>query len=398
MPVGTKGAMKGVFPHQLRGLGAEVCLNNTYHLLLRPGADLIARRGGVQLFMNWDGPILTDSGGYQAYSMADINAVDEEGVTFKSIISGDMIRLTPERATEVQNQLGADIIMALDDCPPSVDPAAAPVNQVRLRHAALRDAMHKAGYDHEARLDLSLDRTTRWLERCIGAHQRPQEQALFGIVQGGTDPERRSRAASEITRFDLPGFAIGGVAVGESAGDIARIVTHTAPLLPEEKPRYLMGVGYPRDLVAAVRAGVDMFDCVLPARNGRNANAFLTGVTGEGSQIRLRNARFAEDDGPLEAGCDCPACDPARFGWQTHGGRPFTRAYIRHLFLAEEMLGPMLVSLHNLRHFLRLMEDLRGTIGTDDWGGLAGRWPAAMGVGGAAALGNGGSKTPSEPA
>ena len=391
MPVGTRGAMKGVLPAQLRDCGAEICLNNTYHLLMRPGPDLVERRGGVHRFMCWDAPILTDSGGYQAYSMADINAVDEDGVTFKSVVTGTPIRLTPESATHVQNQLGADIIMAFDDCPPSVDPANAPVNQTRLRLAAMRDGGKRKAYDHEARLDLALERTTRWLERCAEAHRRPGEQALFGIVQGGADLDRRRRSAEDVTAIDLPGYAIGGVAVGESAGDIDRVVRHTAPLLPEAKPRYLMGVGYERDIVASVCAGVDMFDCVLPTRNGRNGNAFIqnpaheppreekAGPAPRAGQIRLRNARYAEDDRPIEPECDCPACDPATHGWPSPGGGPFTRAYIRHLFTCEEMLGPILVSLHNLRHFQRLMIDVRRAIANDAWLELARAWPGAAG-------------------
>ena len=390
MPVGTKAAIKGLLPPLVRGTGARCILANTYHLMLRPGEGLVARRGGLHGFMGWDGPILTDSGGYQAYSMADINAVDEDGVTFRSIVTGAPVRLGPEGAMRVQNALGADIIMAFDDCPPSVDPESGPINQTRLRQAALRDAQRAAGYDHEARLQLALDRTRRWLERCVVAHERPGEQALFGIVQGGTDAERRRASAEHVTGFDLPGYAIGGVAVGEAPGEIGRVTALTAPLLPEDRPRYLMGVGYPRDLVAAVRAGVDMFDCVLPTRNGRNANAFTRlDETGDGRhQIRLRNARFAEDDRPLDPGCDCPACDPARSGWPTPDGRAIGRAYLRHLFLSGEMLGPILVSLHNLRHYQRLMADLRRAIREDAWDWLAARWPgtrpALIGTDGAA--------------
>ena len=382
MPVGTKGSIKGIFPQQVREGGAQIVLNNTYHLMLRPGSELIQRRGGVHRFMNWDGPILTDSGGYQAYSMADINAIDEDGVTFKSILSGEKIRLTPEVSMRVQNELGPDIMMAFDDCPPSVDPTAGPTNQTRIRLAAERDRTgtgRRRGYSHEERLDLALERTTRWLERCRRAHANPETQALFGIVQGGTDLDRRARSVEEVCGIDLPGYAIGGGAGGGSGEDIKRVVRHTARMMPDDKPRYLMGVGYPRDLVASVCAGVDMFDCVLPTRNGRNANAFvrcLDESEGRG-QIRLRNARFAEDDRPLEADCDCQACDPARYGWPTVDGAPFTRAYIRHLFLAEEMLGPVLVSLHNLRFYQRLMIDVRATIANDDWLGLARRWPVA---------------------
>ncbi|MFK7882995.1 MAG: tRNA guanosine transglycosylase [Phycisphaerales bacterium] len=373
MPVGTRASVKGIQPHMVRQTGAQILLNNTYHLMLRPGSALIQRLGGVHRFMNWDGPILTDSGGYQAYSMADINAIDDDGVSFRSIIDGSKIRMTPESAMQTQNELGPDIMMAFDDCPPSVDPETGPVNQTRLRHATRRDS-GKGVYNHEARLDLANERTVRWLERCKAAHARADEQALFGIVQGGTDFARRDWCVERIANIDLPGYAIGGVAVGESPEDIAKVVRHTAPKMPESKPRYLMGVGYERDITSAVLAGVDMFDCVLPTRNGRNANAF-TCEAGEKGQIRLKNARFAEDLRPLEEGCDCPACDPASNGWATFDGQPFSRAYIRHLFAAEEMLGPILVTLHNLRFFQRLTADLRAAIRADDWSGFVTRRP-----------------------
>ena len=382
MTVGTRGTVKGLLPQLLHQIGAQVVLNNTYHMLLRPGPELVAEMGGVHRFMNWTGPILTDSGGYQAYSMADINAVDDDGVSFKSIIDGSMVRMTPESATRTQNLLGADIIMAFDDCPPSVDPEAGPTNQVRLRQAARRDSQRRKVYDHARRLAEANERTVRWLERCKAAHGRA-DQALFGIVQGGTDLEARRWCVERVCGVDLPGYAIGGVAVGESAEDIARVTRFTAPLLPPDKPRYLMGVGYERDIVAAVRAGVDMFDCVLPTRNGRNANAFTR--TG---QIKLRNAKFARDGSAIEAGCDCPACEPAGNGWATPEGRAFTRGYIRHLFMAEEMLGPILVSLHNLRHFQRLMLDIRRAVRDDDWSGFARSWPvAASGLEGVSRIG-----------
>lgn len=368
MPVGTQGSVKGILPEQVRQVGAQIVLANTYHLLLRPGPDLIARRGGLQTFTGWGGPMLTDSGGYQAYSMADINQVSDEGVAFKSMIDGSTIELSPERAMEVQHALGADIIMAFDDCPPSVDPAT--FNQTRKRLAAQRLSSFGPDYDHGRRLDEANERTIRWLERCAATHRasgRADRQALFGIVQGGVDLDRRTRSVEQVCSVDLPGYAIGGVAVGEGFADIVRVVDHTAPQLPQDRPRYLMGVGYERDLVAAVRAGCDMFDCVLPTRNGRNANAF----TRQG-RIRLKNARFAEDDGPLEAGCDCPACEGAA------SGRAYSsRALIRHLFMAGEMLGPILVTLHNLRHFQRLMLDIRGAIRDDDWSEFARRWPVA---------------------
>ncbi|MCC6427083.1 MAG: tRNA guanosine(34) transglycosylase Tgt [Phycisphaerales bacterium] len=390
MPVGTRGSVKGLFPRDVARAGSQIVLNNTYHLLLRPGPELVASMGGVHRFMNWDGPILTDSGGYQAYSMSDVNAVDDDGVTFKSIVDGSDVRLTPERAIEVQNKLGADIIMAFDDCPPAKAPEIAREpdgrgpdqgeEDPRLVRAVRRDS-GKQGYDHQKRLEIANERTVRWLERCKRAHARSGEQALFGIVQGGTDLARREWSASRVCGVDLPGYAIGGVAVGEPSEEIARIVRHTAPLLPVDKPRYLMGVGYERDLLAAVLAGMDMFDCVLPTRNGRNANAF----TSRG-QIRLRNARYAEDRGPIEEGCDCAACDPGNWwgGWcgekaqsSNRGGGVFSRGYLRHLFMVGEMLGPILVSLHNIRHFQRFMRDVRGAIATDGWDELVRKWPVA---------------------
>ncbi len=375
MPVGTKGTVKGILPHLVKETGAQILLNNTYHLLLRPGPEWIQRRGGVHKFMNWGGPILTDSGGYQAFSLAETNKIDDEGVTFKSIVDGSSVRMKPENSIETQNQLGADIIMAFDDCPPPVDvTAGAGVDETQTarREAAIRRDTGKKGYDHNKRLDIALDRTAKWLERCKASHARSDEQALFGITQGGSDLDRRSKSVEQVCNVELPGYAIGGVAVGESTEDIAKVVEHTAPLLPLNKPRYLMGVGYERDIVMAVRAGVDMFDCVLPTRNGRNANAFTAS-----GQIRLRNAKYAEDDLPIEPGCDCPACNPASHGWLTCAGGTFSRGYLRHLFYAEEMLGPILVTLHNLRHFQRFMSDLRTTIQTGDWGGFGVRWPVA---------------------
>lgn len=432
MPVGTRGSVKGIMPHLLAQTGAQIILGNTYHLLLRPGPEVIQRLGGLQRFTGWGGPMLTDSGGYQAYSLADTNRIDEDGVTFKSIVDGSDVHLSPERAIDVQNRLGADIIMAFDDCPPSVDPGAVGdegVTQPRLRSAVARDARAaevekerddqradvQSGasrpfprkrtklYDHAARLKLANERTVRWLERCKRAHEAWKGAggmggggggALFGIIQGGTDLDQRAWCVERITNIELPGYAIGGVAVGEQPDDIARVVAFTAPRMPDDRPRYLMGVGYERDLLMAVLSGVDMFDCVLPTRNGRNANAFTP--TG---QMRLRNAKFAEDPRPIQEDCDCAACAGTQGGmWAgkaENGGklaesgvldgdgggrggeRGFSRAYIRHLFMAQEMLGPILVSLHNLRHFQRFMADIRRTIGTDDWEGLVQRWPVA---------------------
>ncbi len=343
MPVGTKASVKGLLPELVKRTGAQVILGNTYHLMLRPGSETVAHFGGLHRFMQWDRPILTDSGGYQVFSMSDINKINDNGVVFKSIIDGSPIELTPERSMQVQNELGADIIMAFDDCPP---------------------ATGALDTEQAARLDLAMDRTARWLDRCVAAHRRPDEQALFGIVQGGTDLERRTRCVEQVCSIELPGYAIGGVAVGEGTEDIRRIVEHTAPLLPAERPRYLMGVGYEWDLLMAVRAGVDMFDCVLPTRNGRNANAFT-----RSGPVRLRNACHARSEWPIEAGCDCPAC-----------GGGFSRGYLRHLFLAEEMLGPILVSLHNIAHFQRLMAELRQAVVDDDWARLLANWPVLGGA------------------
>ncbi len=365
MPVGTRGALKGLLPSDVAATGSQIILGNTYHLLLRPGPELVAQLGGLHGFMNWPGPILTDSGGYQVYSLGDTNTVTDDGVIFKSIVDGSRIELTPERSMDIQHQLGADIIMAFDDCPPSVDPRTS--NETHRRLSAKR-SKRSAEYDHNQRLDLANERTIRWLNRCAEFHAasgRSDRQALFGIVQGGTDLEKRTWSAEHVCAVDLPGYAIGGVAVGEGFAEIVSVVEHTAPLLPPDRPRYLMGVGYERDLVAAVRAGCDMFDCVLPTRNGRNANAFTP--TG---QLRLRNAQHAADERPIDPTCDCPACA----GWGAEP-KPFSRAYLRHLFQAGEMLGPILVSLHNVRHFQQLMLDIRACIREDAWSDLASRWP-----------------------
>lgn len=385
MPVGTKASIKGLTPDHIRGTGSQIILNNAYHLMLRPGDDLVARRGGVHRFMRWNGPILTDSGGFQAFSMSDINKVDDDGVTFQSIIDGAAVHLGPERAMEVQNNLGADIIMAFDDCPPAGETS----KRRNVETSKPSEAIHA---DHRLRLRLANERTVRWLERCKKAHRRPDDQALFGIVQGGTDQELRRRSTEQITNIDLPGYAIGGVAVGESTEMIHRMVEFTAPLLPPDKPRYLMGVGYERDIVTAVRAGVDMFDCVLPTRNGRNASAFS-----RSGGLRLRNARYREDDQVIEPGCTCLACagppdsGPPDSGFPEAGspdegaqsaarssrsvGGGFSRAYIRHLFAADEMLGPILVSIHNIHHFQTLMLDIRQAIRDDDWSLFYRSWP-----------------------
>ena len=340
MPVGTQASVKGLTPNLVRGMGADAILVNTYHLMLRPGSDLVAEMGGLHRWMGWPGTIITDSGGFQVFSLADLRRIGDEGVTFRSHIDGASVTLTAARSIQAQNALGADIIMAFDDCPPASEAGDA------VQAARVQDAC---------------ERSLRWLGQSIAAHQRRDDQALFGIVQGGTDLERRAWCAKRVVEHDLPGYAIGGVAVGEGFEALCRVVAHTAPLLPATRPRYLMGVGYERDMLAAVRAGVDLFDCVLPTRNGRNANAF----TREGA-MRLRNARFARDERPLDPTCDCPVCAPAS---DCAVGRlgPFSRSYLRHLFMAGEMLGPMLVSLHNIRHFQRFMLDIRRAIAHNDW-------------------------------
>jgi queuine tRNA-ribosyltransferase len=319
MPVGTQGTVKGLLPDHIAATGSQIILGNTYHLMLRPGEKVVAELGDLHAFMGWPGPILTDSGGFQVFSLADINRIDDEGVTFKSHIDGSVVQLTAQRSMQVQNDLGADIIMAFDECP---DPSKPREYQ-----------------------QIAVDRTLRWAEQCVAAHARPADQSLFGIVQGGTDLELRAACAEQLIALDLPGYAIGGLAVGEGFEATQRVLSHTAPLLPEHKPRYLMGVGFPRDIVEAVAAGLDMFDCVMPTRNGRNAYAF----TARGP-VRLRNSRFLRERGPIEEGCDCYAC------------RTFTCGAIRHFFFAGEMLGPVLLSVHNIRFYQRLMADIRRAI------------------------------------
>ncbi|MEM9252232.1 MAG: tRNA guanosine(34) transglycosylase Tgt [Planctomycetota bacterium] len=371
MVVGTRGSVKGLWPGMVADCGAQVVLGNTYHLMLRPGSELVAEMGGLHEWSRWGGAMLTDSGGYQVFSMADINKIDDDGVRFRSHLDGAEIDLTPERSMRVQNELGADVIMAFDDCPPAVGEGEKDEGR-RTKDEGEGDQggegearpFHRQSIgaaDYAARLKVANERTVRWLERCVKAHGRAAEQALFGIVQGGTDPELRAWCAERVCGFDLPGYAIGGVAVGEGTEEIRSVVEATAPLLPADRPRYLMGVGYERDIVAAVRAGVDMFDCVLPTRNGRSGQAF----TREGP-IKLKNAKYANDHRPIDPDCDCPAC-----------GGGFSRSYIRHLLLSGEMLGPILVSAHNIRHFQRLMLDIRAAISHNAWLDFGRRWPVA---------------------
>lgn len=318
MPVGTRASVKGLTPDQLRSAGVTILLGNTYHLTLRPGDELVARMGGLHRFMGWDGPILTDSGGFQVFSLQDLRRISDEGVGFRSHIDGRWLELSPEKAIQIQENLGADIIMCFDECPPADAPKAV--------------------------IEAAVDRTTRWAERCKRAQTR-QDQALFGIVQGGTDVELRARSAAGLLPLDFPGYAVGGLSVGESPAEMRATLDETVPLLPAEKPRYLMGVGRPIDLLEGVARGIDMFDCVMPTRNGRNATAF----TSQGT-VRLRNAVHAEDPGPLDPACTCYTCGN------------FSRAYLRHLFLVEEMLGPILVSLHNVAFYCQLMAKIRQSL------------------------------------
>lgn len=318
MPVGTQATVKGLLPEQLRAAGVQILLANTYHLALRPGAELIAQLGGVHHFMAWHGPILTDSGGYQVFSLAAIRRISDKGVEFRSHLDGSLLELTPERAMEIQELLGSDIAMCLDECPPYDAP--------------------------ESVLGEAVRRTVRWAERCRRAQQR-SDQALFGIVQGGLNRQLRQQCARALADLDFPGYALGGFSVGEPAEMMYPVMAATVELLPENKPRYLMGVGRPQDILEAVAAGVDMFDCVLPTRNGRNAQAFVrSGV------LKLRNAVHRTDPRPIEQDCPCPACCQ------------FSRAYLHHLFHADEMLGPILLSLHNITFYQRLMAEIRQAI------------------------------------
>jgi len=318
MPVGTAGAVKGITPQQLKETGAGIILGNTYHLLLRPGVETVEKLGGLHKFMAWERPILTDSGGYQVFSLSPLNKIDDDGVEFASHVDGAKIYLNAEIATEIQNRLAADIIMCFDQCTPS-------------------------GVD-TPQLETAVERTILWAKRCKKAHNRPN-QMLFAIVQGGTNPELRTHCAKELVKTGFDGYAVGGLSVGEGHDEMINTVSHTTPLLPKDKPRYLMGVGMPADIIAAVLAGIDMFDCVLPTRNGRNAFAFT-----ENGPLRLRNNAHIDDARPIEDGCDCYCC------------RNFSRGTLRHFFNSGEMLGPILVSVHNLTFYQRLMVKIRQAI------------------------------------
>jgi queuine tRNA-ribosyltransferase len=326
MPVGTQATVKGLTPEMLRAAGARIILGNTYHLALRPGDELIRALGGLHRFMHWDGPILTDSGGFQVFSLAAQVKIADEGARFRSHIDGTPLELTPERAVEIQQNLGSDIAMVLDECAPA-----------QSGPEVMREAVR---------------RSILWAERCKQHHNR-SDQALFAIVQGGLNLDLRAECAERLIAIDFPGYALGGFSVGESPEEMHALLPACAALLPEEKPRYLMGVGRPEDLLTGVAAGIDLFDCVMPTRNGRNALAF----TMDGP-IRLRNARHRRDSTPVESGCDCYCC------------ANYSRAYLHHLFAADEMLGPTLLSLHNVAFYLRLMRDSRAAIEAQTFAGF----------------------------
>ncbi|MCB9434369.1 MAG: tRNA guanosine(34) transglycosylase Tgt [Ardenticatenaceae bacterium] len=316
-PVGTQGTVKAMRPDELVTLGATLVLSNTYHLYLRPGDELVRDLGGLHHFMQWNGPILTDSGGFQVFSLSQTRKIDDEGVTFQSHHDGSYHRFTPEKSIAIQENLGADIIMAFDECPPPTD------------------------YEYVKR---SLVRTHAWAQRCVAAKTRG-DQALFGIVQGGIFPDLRAQSAEFLLGLDLPGYAIGGLAVGESKSEMYTVLDQMNPILPRHKPRYLMGVGAPEDLVNGVLRGVDVFDCVLPTRLARHNTALI-----KGGKLNLRNARFERDPLPIDEGCDCYTC------------QTFSRAYLRHLVKANEILGHILLTTHNIHFLLELMRQMREAI------------------------------------
>ena len=325
MPVGTYGSVKGMLPGQLRALGAEMILGNTFHLYLRPGLEVIEAHGGLHGFARWDGPILTDSGGFQVFSLAHKRRISEQGVTFQAPTDGSTVFLGPEESMRIQRVLDSDVVMIFDECPP-VQVDGVPVGADLV----------------ERSMQLSL----RWAERSKRAHEG-NDAALFGIVQGGVHHALRTQSAEGLKAIGFDGYAIGGLAVGETEGERNAMLDHTCPQLPVDRPRYLMGVGRPEDLVEAVARGVDMFDCVMPTRNARNGHYFTTTGT-----VRIRNAKYERDTRPIEEGCGCPACT---------GG--YTRAYLRHLDRCNEMLAPILGTLHNLWHYQHLMARMREAIG-----------------------------------
>ncbi|CAM5196309.1 Queuine tRNA-ribosyltransferase OS=Ureibacillus acetophenoni OX=614649 GN=tgt PE=3 SV=1 [Ureibacillus acetophenoni] len=325
MPVGTQATVKTMAPEEVKEMGAGIILSNTYHLWLRPGNEIVKEAGGLHKFMNWDRAILTDSGGFQVFSLSDFRKIEEDGVYFRNHLNGDKLFLSPEKSIQVQNDLGADIIMAFDECPP-----------------------YPAFYEY---MLASVDRTTRWAKRCKEAHNRPEDQGLFGIIQGGEYEDLRKRSAEALVELDFPGYAIGGLSVGEPKDVMNKVLEFTTPLMPFDKPRYLMGVGSPDSLIDGAIRGVDMFDCVLPTRIARNG----TLMTSEGRLV-VKNAQYAKDFGPLDPNCDCYTC------------KNYSRAYIRHLIKTGETFGIRLTTYHNLHFLLKLMEQVRQAIREDRLG------------------------------
>lgn len=325
MPVGTQATVKTMSPEELKAMNAGIILSNTYHLWLRPGNDVIKEAGGLHKFMNWDRPILTDSGGFQVFSLSEFRNIKEEGVHFRNHMNGDKLFLSPEKAMQIQNDLGSDIMMAFDECPPF--PAT-----------------------HEY-MKSSVERTSRWAERCLEAHERKSDQALFGIIQGGEFEDLRKQSAQDLVSLDFPGYAIGGLSVGEPKDVMNRALEYTTPLMPADKPRYLMGVGSPDSLIDGAIRGIDMFDCVLPTRIARNG----TLMTSTG-RLNIKNAAFKRDFGPLDEKCDCYTC------------KNYSRAYVHHLIRADETFGIRLTSYHNLQFLLNLMEQVRQAIREDRLG------------------------------
>lgn len=321
MPVGTQATVKTMNPEEVAELGAQIILGNTYHLFLRPGDEIVAKFGGLHKFMNWPGPILTDSGGFQVFSLGAIRKIKEEGVEFRSHIDGSKQFISPEKSINIQNNLGSDIVMLFDECPP--------------------------GMSTKEYLIPSIERTTRWAKRCIEAHKRPEDQGLFAIVQGGIYEDLRQKSMDELMEMDesFSGYAIGGLAVGEPREDMYRILDYIVEKLPEDKPRYLMGVGEPVDMLEAVESGIDMMDCVQPSRIGRHGTIFT-----KYGRLVVKNASYAEDPRPLDEDCDCYVC------------QNYTRGYIRHLFKAGEMLGSKLATYHNLHFLIRMMNGAREAI------------------------------------
>ncbi len=319
MPVGTLATVKGIIPQQLEAANAQMILANTYHLHLQPGEEIVRDAGGLHSFMAWNQPILTDSGGFQVFSLSKMRQITEAGVTFKSPRDGSMINITPEKSIQIQNALGADVIMAFDECPP----ADATKEQVKA----------------------ATDRSYRWLNRCVEAHKNTDKQALFGIVQGGIHFDLRTKAVEQLAALDLPGYAIGGVSVGEDPRLINATVKHTAPLLPGDKPRYLMGVGTYREMAIAIASGIDLFDCVIPTRLGRHGTALV-----EGKRINIKNAQYKRDYQPLDTGCSCYAC------------QNFSRAYLNHMVRSQEILGYIMLSLHNVTELIRFTQQIRFSI------------------------------------